>query len=179
MEEQKTAAQIAAERIMNAPLDPEYEPVEDIPVPLGRSVIMQSVKGHEMIINSSGIILPKNAKNTVTPNEGIVISVGPECSKYIRPGLRYQYSMHVDTGFMHTNGKTYPYMDEMLVFFCKLSPIATDMGVIPDRHLQRAEKQERQAKWMNQDHADNMNEMDKAFDKTKGKTKPVRNNLKK
>jgi len=178
-ETQKTDAQITAEFILSLDVHSEYEPVADIPIPLQNGVILKPIEKPEII---KSLIKLDNGEeqewydtkgnNTQSTCEGIVMAIGPNCTPYMRIGLKYQYSAtaHRDAIRFRHKRQEYISMDEYSVHF--IIPDETtivDAGVKDPRELRRAKKMAQQVKTFDNIHKDEQYKKDVANDKTKGK----------
>tara|TARA_R110000868_G_scaffold219378_1_gene470354 strand:+ start:71 stop:589 length:519 start_codon:yes stop_codon:yes gene_type:complete len=103
-----------AERIANLPLDPEYKQNNNLPIPLGKGVLVKKLE-QSSIIEVGGILLMEG-DNSRKPNLGIIQAVGPLCSDHVRVGLRCFYNIYVDSYFT-IDGNNYAKMDEVDVYY--------------------------------------------------------------
>ena len=110
----KTRAEEIADRIKSMPLDPEYKEVKDIPIPLGRGVLVKKI--NQSNITTEGGIIILEGENTTPPHLGIIQAVGPLCSEHLKVGLRCYYNFYVDSSF-YIGGVHYAKMDEVDVFY--------------------------------------------------------------
>ena len=177
-EEQLSAGEIAAKRIMEMPLHPNYKPVNSLPIPLKRGVLVRkpSVKDTviQPIVSEGGIILQNDTQAAIDTKEGIICAVGPECSKFLRIGLKCQFNSYVDTYFYH-EGVTYYKMDENDVYFIIESPdTVVNNGVKSVKVLKKEQKIIHQEAVFKKEAIRDANEKDKRLDKTKGKIRKVK-----
>lgn len=114
-EQQKTRAEEVAEKIKNMPIDPGYRENLNIPIPLGKGVLVKKISQSSLTTTSSGIIIVEG-ENTTPPHLGIIQSVGPLCSEYLKVGLRCYYNFYVDSSFF-VDGENYAKMDENDVYY--------------------------------------------------------------
>jgi co-chaperonin GroES (HSP10) len=110
-----TAKEQLIERIKSLPLDPEYKENHSIPIPLGKGVLVKKIESSVITKTTAGILLAKG-DNTPEPHMGIIQSVGPLCSEYLRVGLRCFYNHFVDSSF-YIGGVHYAKMDENDVYY--------------------------------------------------------------
>lgn len=113
-EEPKSRAEEIAAKIKSMPIDPEYREVADIPIPLGRGVLVKKIS--QSNITTEGGIIILEGENTTPPHLGIIQAVGPLCSEYLRVGLRCYYNFYVDSSFL-LGGVHYAKMDENDVYY--------------------------------------------------------------
>lgn len=111
----KTRAQEVAEKIKNMPVDPEYRENLNIPIPLGRGVLVKKINQSAITTTAGGIIIVEG-ENTTPPHLGIIQSVGPLCSEYLKVGCRCYYNFYVDSSFF-VDGENYAKMDENDVYY--------------------------------------------------------------
>lgn len=175
MTNEKTPAEIARERILTAPVHESYKPVDDLPIPLYKGLLMKEAP-KAIIKTVSGIIIGEGAKaeNVEEYKEGILYAIGPMCSEYMRLGLKYQFSFFVDTFFWHKGIKYYK-MDETMVHYVMTDhTTVTDNGHKSVKKIIRTKKLEEQTS-RNQRLANrDDNEKDARLDKTKGKIRKVK-----
>lgn len=125
------------ERIKSLPIDPEYKYEANVPIPLGKGVLVKKIESHVQTITTGGILLAKG-DNTPDPHMGIIQAVGPLCSEFLRPGIRCYYNFYVDSSF-YIGGKHYAKMDESDVYY--LIPPDTAVFETPKQESQvRREK---------------------------------------
>lgn len=173
----KSSAEETIEIIENLPLHKDYKPVPDLPIPLGYGVLIKPItKTIEEITFDSGVtLLTAEGNNTQPKCEGILYAVGPQCSKYMRIGLKYQYSAEVKTSFRHKQHE-FMKMDEFSVHFVVPDESTrVDNGIKDSRQVRKEKKLPKQASILNQIAKDEANDMDKLKDRTKGKVRPVSN----
>lgn len=182
-EEQKTDAQITAEFILSLPPHSQYEIVPDLPIPLQNGLVIRHLEKPKIISNLINLegggkqeIFEATGNNTQDTCEGIIMAIGPNCSPYMRVGLKCQYSALVvekATRFRHKM-KEYLTMDEYSVLF--VIPDETtivDMGVKDPRQVRREKKTALQAQTIKNVYNDDQRKKDIANDKTKGKIRKV------
>lgn len=134
-----TEAEKTIERIKNLPVDPEYKYEPNVPIPLGKGVLVKKIEKHVQTITTGGILLAQG-ENTPEPHMGIIQAVGPLCSEFVRPGLRCYYNFFVDSSF-YVGGKHYAKMDEHDVYY--LIPPDTAVFEAPDpAHVVRRKKKQ-------------------------------------
>jgi len=153
--------------IQNLPNDPDYTPIPNMPIPLGKSVIVKKVK--QTVLQLGGIILPDTAENSQLPHVGIIYAVGPGCTKGVRAGLRCYHNVYADLS-IRINGQEFLFMEEMSVYYIlRSNEQFIDEGVKSEKEVRREKKFEEQASREIRIHAHEQNEKDKKLDKTKGK----------
>lgn len=172
-----SSAAISAERIQSMPLDPLYKEVLDIPIPLHKGVLVKRITNRSTIIKTtpSGIHLPDPiADNSVDTKDGIIYAVGPDCSDFLRVGLRCQISSGVDTFFYH-HGEMYYKLDEYHVYFI-VPDVTTGVynGIKKESDVRRSKKLVEQKEYLDRMDKLDSNEKDKKLDKTKGKVKKLK-----
>jgi hypothetical protein len=178
--EQMTAAEIAAKRIREMPLSKHYKPVDDLPIPLHKGVLIlkpRHVNPALPVTTSSGIIVdPRytSADNTEDLKEGILMAVGPNCTEYLRIGLRYQFSSYVDT-FFHHKGEVYYKLDEPAVYYVIPSDeTVVNNGIKKEKAVRRVKSLEKQSVRQAAERRSDLNEKDRRMDKTAGKTRKLK-----
>jgi len=175
-----SSAAISAERIQSMPLDPLYKEVIDLPIPLHKGVLVRRLTDLDRptIIKTTpgGIHLPDAiADNSTDTKDGIIYAVGPDCSEFLRVGLRCQISSMVDTFFYH-HGVMYYKLDEFHVYFIVPDPTTLiHNGIKKESEVRRKDKLEEQKEYLNRMNKMDGNEKDKKLDKTKGKTRKLIN----
>lgn len=108
---------------INKCVDKNFTPPKNFIVPFAYSVMVKKEEQQE-IITESGLILGQGkARNTVTPNIGIVYAVGPKCPEYIKPGLRVYFNQNNDLEYWVSGG------------FYHMCHIDELYGAIPDNVL--------------------------------------------
>jgi len=173
-EQEKTSADIVAERIKSMPLHSDYVPVNNMPIPLFKGILIKKTKVAERK-TKTGIIMPgQTAENVISPNEGILMAVGPLCSPFSKIGLKYQYSSYVDTLFYH-EGEEYYMADENHLHYVVPSDEFVSTGGYKTAKQVRQEKKvpEMFAREARIDARDE-NDKDKRLDKTRGKIRKVK-----
>jgi len=171
-----TAAEIVAKRIQEMPLHPDYKPVHDLPIPLHKSVLIEKTSriNRSLPVTVGGIIIPESSENTQPDKAGILVAVGPDCNKYLKIGLMYQFNFYVDTYFYH-KGKTYYKMHENDVFFVVPSEeTIVHNGVKKPENVRHEKKFQEQKSYLKEEAQRDANEKDKRLDKTKGKVKKLK-----
>lgn len=173
--ETMTAAQIAAKRIKEMPIHPDYKPVPSLPIPLRKGVLVRKVTLKSApLITVNGIELMQNSENNHADKTGIIYAVGPDCSEFLRVGLRCQFNHYVDTFFFH-EGETYFKMDENDVYYIVESPkTAVHQGIKKPENVRHEKKLEERKDYMKEESRMDANEKDKRLDKTKGKIRKVK-----
>ncbi len=178
-QEEKTQAEISAERIKNMPPHKDYIPVPDMPIPRGYGVIIKQLP--PALIKRTGILLGDTTNellvargaNSEDTCEGIVYGVGSACPADLKLGLRVIYDKRVETKFDH-KGELYYKCDEGNVFFIVPDESTTvDNGVKTERTIGRGKRMARNDKAFKAIYKDEQNDLDKEKDKTKGKIRPV------
>jgi len=172
-EQQLSAAEIAAKRIREMPLAKSYKHVADLPIPLHRGVlVLKYTRKHAPILTAGGIELVEG-ENTHNQKEGIISAVGPNCSEFLRVGLRCQFNHYVDTFFYH-GGETYFKMDEPDVYYIVPSEeTVVNEGIKKEKAVRRAKKLDEQTVRQAAEYRKDQNEKDKRLDKTKGKVHAI------
>lgn len=112
--ETKSRAEEIADTINSMPIDPEYVAEPNIPIPLGRGVLVKKINQSNITTQSGLIVI--GGENTTPPHLGIIQAVGPMCSEYLRVGLRCYYNFYVDSSF-YIGGVDYAKMDEGDVYY--------------------------------------------------------------
>ena len=173
-EQQKSSAQIALERIMSAPKDPRYIEVPDLPIPTAYGVLIKPLEeeSKDIIITDSNIIISAAAAKS-SPT-GILCAVGPNCSPWMRVGMRVRYSHHITDRFYHL-GVEYMQGDEGGVLY--IVPHQSTHAVGQPRTGAMKRKEDKLANQKRIDLMDTknyLNERDKREDKTKGKIRKVK-----
>lgn len=173
MNEQKTQAEITSEILLNMPVHSTYKPVPDLPIPLAYGVLIKPMAVQAIQQLDSGLYTA-TGNNTQPTCEGVIMGVGPLCNKYMRNGLKCQYSSDVKTSFYH-RGVEYMKCDEFSVHFIIPTDETTVNNGIKDPRQVRREKSIAKQKVVvaNVTRAD-ANEMDKSKDKTKGKIRKAK-----
>lgn len=179
-EPQLSAAEIAAKRIREMPLSKDYKPVDDLPIPLHKGVLIlkpRHVNPALPVTTSTGIIVdPRytSADNTEDIKEGIMMAIGPNCSEFLRIGLRYQFSSFVDT-FFHHKGEVYYKLDEPNVYYVIPSEETyVNNGVKKASAVRHEKKFQEQKSYLEHEAKQDANEKDRRMDKTKGKIRKVK-----
>lgn len=159
------------DEIQSLPNDPDYQEVLNMPIPLGKSVLIKKVK--QEIVQLGGIIIPDaQAENSQQPKVGLVQAIGPLCTKGLKVGLRV-YHNHFANLEVRINGVDYLMMDENDVYYILRSnqqKITYGEGVIPAKEVRRAKSIAKADDYVVRKHKSDMNEKDQKQDKTKGKT---------
>jgi co-chaperonin GroES (HSP10) len=160
------------DRINALPLDPEYKQDLEVPIPLGKGVLVKKISQTPLAVLDSGIILMEG-NNSNPPKIGIIQAVGPDCSPYLRVGLRCYYNFYVDTHF-RMGGIDYAKMHEQDVFYI-VPPKAIVFETVKSDKQVRQEKKvpEMFAREARLDARDE-NEKDMRLDKTRGKIRKVK-----
>lgn len=174
MKEEKTASQIAAERIREMPTHKDYRPLKNAPIPLYKDVLIKKTKQGEMKTKTGIILGGMGAENVIEPNEGIVVAVGPMCSEFVRLGVKYKFSQRMDSWYMH-EGEEYIMADEAaLRFVVPSDDFVAHGGYKTSEQVRRGKKlQEQAAREIRLNIRDN-NEKDKRNDSTRGKIRKVK-----
>lgn len=171
---QLSAAEIAAKRIREMPLSKDYKPVDDLPIPLHRGVlVLKYTRKHNPLLTAGGIELVEG-ENTNEGKHGIIMAVGPNCSEFLRVGLRCQFNFYVDSLFWH-KGETYYKMDEPDVYYIvPSSETVVDNGVKKASAVRHEKKFQEQKSYLEHEAKKDANDKDKRMDKTKGKIRKVK-----
>lgn len=157
------------ERIKSLPLDPEYKHNPNVPIPLGKGVLVKKIEKKVTTITTAGIMLTA-ADNTPEPHMGIIQAVGPLCSEYLRVGLRCYYNFFIDSSF-YLDGVHYAKMDENDVYYLIPPQTALFEGVKPEAHVRREKKHADQDSYIVRKHAHDQEEKNKKeIQKKSGKT---------
>lgn len=154
------------QRIKSLPIDPEYKPTNNIPIPLGKGVLVKKVKAS--VITNNGIIIDEGS-NTPKPHMGIIYAIGPNCSEFLRVGLRCYFNFFVDSSF-YIDGVDYYKMDENDVFY--LIPPNTVLFETPltEKAVRREKKLDNEQATLKRIYNKNQEDKDKKdFEKTRGK----------
>lgn len=172
--EEKTAAQLVAERIKSMPLHKEYVPVPNIPIPMFKDLLIKKTKKAE-IKTKAGILLNTTSTDSkvIDPLEGIIIACGPNCGEYTRVGLKYKLSGDTQTYYMH-DGEEYMMAEESMLRFVVPSDdfVAIGRAKTPTE-LRREKKLKEQTEREARLNARDANDKDKRLDPTKGKIRAV------
>ena len=187
-EQQLSDAQQSAELLKNLKVHSKYVPVDGIPIPSNNGILVKHLpKSHiiENLIELEGggttTMYQATANNTQDTCEGIIMSVGPNCTSVPRKGLKIQFLTTVknQAPIFNHKGKDYIGMDEYSIAFYMVDEATTvDLGVKDPKQLRREDKIPKQQKIIQKMYERDQNEMDVKKDKTKGKIKPVRSKLK-
>lgn len=173
-EKEKTAAEIATEKIRNMKPHRDYVPVENMPIPLYKDVLIKKTKQGE-IKTKSGIILGgMGAENVIEPNEGIIMAVGPMCSEFVKLGLKYKFSQRMDSWYVH-EGEEYIMADEAaLRFIVPSDDFVAHGGYKTAEQIRRGKKLNEQKEREIRLNRRDANEKDQRNDNTKGKTRKMK-----
>lgn len=170
-EKKEKASQELYEVIDSLPNDPEYKPVPNMPIPLGKSVIVKRVK--QNIVLAGGLILPEtNAENSQTPKTGVIMAVGPDCTRGVRVGLRCYMNHYCDLD-VKIGVETFALLEEAGIYYILRSDtqeISSGLDVKPAKEVRRAKSIDKQDDYYKRKFKSDANEKDKKHDKTKGKT---------
>jgi len=171
---EKTDGQLSAERIRKMPLHKDYVPVNNMPIPLFKGILIRKTKKGE-IVTKNGIIIPgAKAENTIDPHEGIIMAVGPMCSEFTRVGLKYKFSHFVDSYYMH-EGEEYMMADETLLHYVVPSDeFVVHTGYKTEKSVRKAKKLVEQVLREERLSRRDENEKDERLDNTKGKIRKVK-----
>lgn len=164
----RTSAQISHDKIMSMPLDEEYHPVPDLPIPLMNSVLIKKVKPRV-----EGVVIIAPGANTQEQSIGIIMAAGPLCPPEIRVGLRCYFDCRMDEPFRH-NGVTYLKMDFYSIYY--IIPDPSTVNVVKVKDDRQVHREKSLAKNIAVNHAiykDEQNELDRKKDKSKGKIRTV------
>lgn len=161
-----------AERIQAMPLDPEYKPVQNLPIPLGKGVLVKPIQQTPTSQTESGIIL-MGGENSHPPHLGIVYAIGPLCSEYVRVGLRVYFNFFVDSSF-YIDGVHYAKMDEHDVYYIVPPKAIVFDGVKSDKEVRQEKKLPKQQAYLNEMYRKEQNEKDAKMDSTKGKIRIIK-----
>lgn len=161
--------------IQSLPNDPDYKEVLNMPIPLGKSVIVKQAK--QQVIQVGGIILPDAAaENTQLPKVGVIYAVGPDCTRGVRKGLRCYYNFYCDLE-IRINGETFVMMEEASVYYILRSneqQIYEGKGVKSSSQVRREKKQDLWSGFSKRKKVSDENEKDFKKDKTKGKIRKIK-----
>ena len=151
------------------PNDAEYKPVANMPIPLGKSVLVKRVK--QNVVLPGGIILPDAAENSQAPKSGVIYAVGPDCSNGVRVGLRCYMNHYCDLD-IRIGVETLVMLNEADVYYILPSSshkITAGEGIKPAKEVRRAKSIDRDDDYRKRKFKADMNEKDMKNDKTKGK----------
>lgn len=184
-EQQLTDSELTAQFILSLKPHSSYISVPDLPIPTQNGVLVMHLPKPKIVkslidLTDGGTteLYEAIGNNTQDTCEGIIMAIGPNCSKYMRIGLKCQYSTKADVKFRH-KAKDYIAMDEYSILFIVPDETTTvDLGVKDPRQVRREKKVPEQQGIINRLHGRDMNEKDKEKDKTKGKIRPVSTKLK-
>lgn len=162
------------QRIKSLPVDPEYKFDPNVPIPLGRGVLVKKIESQIQTVTEAGLLLTKT-EATPDPHLGIIQAVGPLCSEYIRPGLRCYYNYYVDSSF-YVSGKHYAKMEENDVYYLVPPNVALFESPKSDTQKRLEKKHADQDSYLIRKHKHDQEEKDnKEWEKKKaGKIKPVK-----
>jgi len=175
-----TAAELVAKRIQEMPLHKDYKPVDDLPIPLHKGVLVlkpKRISPNKIQTTASGLIVDPNyisADNSQEPNFGIISAIGPNCSPFVKIGLKCQFNSYINTFFWH-QGETYYKMDENDVYFIiPNEETAVHNGIKKPENVRHEKKFQEQKSYLKEESQRDANEKDKRLDKTKGKTRKLK-----
>jgi co-chaperonin GroES (HSP10) len=172
-EETKTAAQIVAERIKAMPLHKDYAPVDNMPIPLHKDLLIKKTKQGEWK-TKAGIVMATMAENIIEPDEGIVMAIGPMCSEMCRVGLKYKYSKRMDSAYIH-DGEEYVMADETALRYVIPSDDFRHSTIYKsDDSVRRGKKMVRNSEAEKRIAIREANEEDERKDTTKGKIRKLK-----
>jgi len=160
------------ERLKARPLDPDYNQVNDAPIPLGKSVLVKKISQTPISILESGIILMEG-ENSHPPHIGTIQAVGPECSPYLRVGLRCYFNFFVDSHF-RIGGVDYAKMHENDVFYIIPPKTIVFEAVKSDKDVRREKKGKQFIEMEKRIDLKDLNEKDMRLDSTRGKIRKVK-----
>jgi hypothetical protein len=144
-EQEMSASELAAYRIKTMPLDKEYKPVPDLPIPLGWGVLIRPVKVSSIVeLEGSGLLLSLDSKKNEDVCVGILYALGSKCGPELRVGIRVGYTKNANERFWH-RGVDYIKTDEMGVLYAIPDPETTmQSALIDDKNAGRKDRMERQ-----------------------------------
>lgn len=178
-QENKSDAQVTAEFILSLSPHSQYEVVPDLPIPTQNGLVIRHLDKPKIISNLIDLegggkqeIFEATGNNTQDTCEGIIMAIGPNCSPYMRVGLKCQYSALVAdkaTRFRHRM-KEYLTMDEYSVLFIiPDESTVVNNGIKDPRQIRREKSMYKNQKTLDNVYKDEQYKKDKANDKTKGK----------
>lgn len=175
MEQKKVhSAATSAQRIMEMPLDPFHIEIPGLPIPLHKGVLVRKVSYKEQVRKSSIIIPNMPSENTADKKLGIICAVGPNCSEFIRIGLRVQINSFVDSYFFHEEYEFYKADEADIYYIIPDTNTYVNNGVKSAANVRRSKKLEEQTEYLKRMDKLDTNEKDKKLDKTKGKVKKLK-----
>jgi len=157
------------EVIASLPNDPEYKFVANMPIPLGKSVIVKRVK--QNIVLPGGLILPEAAENSQSPKTGVIMAIGPDCTRGVRVGLRCYMNHYCDLD-VKIGVETFAMLEEAGIYYILPSNtdvISSGLDVKPAKQVRRAKSIDREDDYQKRRYKKDQNDKDKMRDKTKGK----------
>lgn len=175
-------AQKSAEILRSINPHSEYKPVIGIPIPAQNGILVKHMPKSSIIETDISLgdegknLILSTGNNTRNTCEGIIVSVGPNCSPAVRNGLKIQYatSVHDTAPRFNHKGKDYLGMDEYSILFYMVDESTTvDMGVKDERQVRREKKTALQAQTIKNVYNDDQRKKDIANDKTKGKVHAI------
>jgi co-chaperonin GroES (HSP10) len=169
---EKQLNQEVIERLNALPLDPDYKQVNEVPIPLGKSVLVKKINQTPMAVLDSGIILMEG-ENSHPPHIGIIQAVGPECSPYLRVGLRCYFNFFVDSHF-RIGGVDYAKMYENDVFYIIPPKTIVFEAVKSDKQVRKEKKLPEMFAREKRIAARDENEKDMRLDSTRGKIRKMK-----
>lgn len=169
---EKQIKQEVVDRINALPLDPEYKEDFEIPIPLGKGVLVKKISQTPLAVLESGIILMEG-NNSNPPKIGIIQAVGPDCAPYLRVGLRCYYNFYVDTHF-RMGGIDYAKMHENDVFYIIPPKTIVFETVKSDKQVRQEKKVPEMFAREARIDARDENEKDMRLDKTRGKIRRMK-----
>lgn len=173
-EQTKSHAELVADQVRALKPDKDYVYDPNVPIPLGRSVLVKKINQTNLTVTDAGVMLLEGmSEKSHPPHLGIIQAVGPQCSEFIKIGMRIYYNFFVDSSF-RVGGIEYAKMHEDDVFYVipSQNTVVLD-GVKSDKQVGREKRIERQKTFIPIEHRLYENEKDMRKDKTKGKIRPV------
>ncbi|CAK0771640.1 chaperonin GroES [Gammaproteobacteria bacterium] len=155
--------------IESLPNDSEYKRIPNMPIPLGKSVIVKKIK--QNVVQLGGIILPESsAENSQMPHVGIIYGIGPDCTKGVRAGLRCYYNVYADLE-IRINGEQYVLMEENAVYYIlRSNEQFISEGIKSEKQVRREKGQKEQDARVIRVHNHDQNEKDQ-YKESKKKAK--------
>lgn len=163
-----------AEIIKSLPIDSDYIPVDNLPIPLHKGVLVKKIQQSSIQLLSSGIMLVEgDAENSTPPHLGIIYAVGPNCSEYLKVGLRCYYNFYVNSSF-RIDGVDYAKLDEADVYYLLNSKALVVEQVKDDKQVGRAKRMPVSDNAIKTQAKIDANDKDKRHDRTKGKIRKMK-----
>lgn len=159
------------DEIQSMPNDKHYKFLPNFPIPLGKSVLVKRAPKEQIVVIPGTLIIPDTAaENSQPPKVGIIISVGPLCTKGVRVGLRVAFNHFCDLE-MPIGVDKYIMMEESDIYYILRDNQTTSqgLGVKPAKEVRRAKSIDKNDSYRERKYKKDQNEKDEKFDKTKGK----------